>query len=163
MNSYLKLQLFTKDYYQYLKPYYFVNKWLSPIRKSIKIRRTEHARHFCTSRDELINDVLQWTPSHGRAKVERPTRTYIQQVCADTGCSPEDQPEAMDDGEGWRERVSDIRAEGATWWWWWLKRIRWWYPKQRGKTPRKGDPVYDTKVHLVVRLQFRSSGKKPKR
>ena len=25
---------------------------------------------------------------------------------ADTGCSPEDLPKAMDDREGWRERVS---------------------------------------------------------
>ena len=32
-------------------------------------------------------------------------QTYIQQLSADTGCSPEDQPEAMDDRERWRERV----------------------------------------------------------
>ena len=25
----------------------------------------------------------------------------------------------MDDREGWRERVRDIRADGAMWWWWW--------------------------------------------
>ena len=25
----------------------------------------------------------------------------------------------MDDTEGWRERVRDICADGATWWWWW--------------------------------------------
>ena len=31
------------------------------------------------------------------------------------GCIPEDLPEAMDDGEEWRERVKDIRADGATW------------------------------------------------
>ena len=65
------------------------------------------------------SDVLLRTPSHGRAKVGRPARTYTEQLCADTGCSPEDLPEAMDDREGWRERVRDIRADGATWWWWW--------------------------------------------
>ena len=37
-------------------------------------------------KDELITDVLRWTLSHGRAKVGRPARTYIQQLCADTGC-----------------------------------------------------------------------------
>ena len=42
---------------------------------------------------------LLWTPSHGRAKAGWPDRTYIQQLCADTGCSPEELPEAMDDGE----------------------------------------------------------------
>ena len=35
---------------------------------------------------------------------------YIQQLCEDTGCSPEDQPEAMNDREKGRERVRDIRA-----------------------------------------------------
>ena len=34
----------------------------------------------------------------------------------DTGCSPEDLPEAMNDGENWRERVRDIRASCTTWW-----------------------------------------------
>ena len=43
-----------------------------------------------------------------------PPKTYIQQLCADTGCSPEDLLEAMDDREGWRERVRDINADGVT-------------------------------------------------
>ena len=58
-------------------------------------------------------DVFLWTPSHGRVKVGQPARNYIQQLCADTGCSPKDQLEAMDDREGWRERVRDICADGA--------------------------------------------------
>ena len=40
--------------------------------------------------------------------------TYIQQLCPDTGCIPEDLPETVDDREGWRERVRDIHADGAT-------------------------------------------------
>ena len=63
--------------------------------------------------DELISDVLLWTPTYGRAKAGRPARTYIQQLCEDTGCSPEDLPEAMNDREKWRERVRDIRASGT--------------------------------------------------
>ena len=63
-----------------------------------------------------------------RAKAGRPARTYIQQLCEDTGCSPEDLPEAMNDREEWRERVRDIRASGTTWWWgwwwwWWFRRL----------------------------------------
>ena len=46
--------------------------------------------------------------------LEIPARTYIQQLCEDTGCNPEDLPEAMNDREKWRERVRDIRAGGAT-------------------------------------------------
>ena len=38
-------------------------------------------------------------PTYGRAKAGRPARTYIQQLCEDTGCSPEDLPEAMKDRE----------------------------------------------------------------
>ena len=90
---------------------------LPPITKTIQIRRTRHAGHCLRSRDELIRDVLLWTPKHGRAKAGRPARTYLQQLCEDTGCSPEDLPKAMDDREGWRERVRDIRADGTTRWW----------------------------------------------
>ena len=71
------------------------------------------------SRDELIRDVLLWTPTHGCSKAGRPARTYIQQLCEDTGCFPEDLPGAMNDREKWRERVRDIRATSTTWWWWW--------------------------------------------
>ena len=80
---------------------------------------TRHAGHCWRSKDELISDVLLWTPTYGCAKAGRPARTYIQQLCEDTGCNPEDLPEAMNDREKWRERVRDIRAGGATWWWWW--------------------------------------------
>ena len=99
---------------------------LPPITKTIQVKQTWHAGHCWRSRDELICNVLQWTPSHGRAKAGRPAGTYIQQLCADTGCSPEDMPEAMDDREEWRERVKDIRADRATWWWWW------WYHQTSG-------------------------------
>ena len=90
-----------------------------PNTKTIQVRRTRHAGHCWKSRDELISDVLLWTPIYGRSKAGRPARTYIQQLCEDTGCSPEDLPEVMNDREKWRERVRDIRAGGTTWWWWW--------------------------------------------
>ena len=87
---------------------------LPPSTKTIQVRRTRHAGHCWRSRDELISDVLLWTPTYGRAKAGRPARKYIQQVCEDTGCSPEDLPEAMNDREKWRERVRDISASGTT-------------------------------------------------
>ena len=91
---------------------------LPPITKTIQVRRTRHAGHCWRSRDELIRDVLLWIPTHGRAKAGRPARTYIQQLCEDTGCCPEDLPRAMNNREEWRERVRDIRATSAIWWWW---------------------------------------------
>ena len=45
-----------------------------------------------------MQDML--TASHGREKAGRSARTYIQHLCANTWCSPEDLPEAMDDREG---------------------------------------------------------------
>ena len=95
---------------------------LPPITKTIQVRRTRHAGHCWRNRDELIRDVLLWIPTHGRAKAGWPARTYIQQLCEDTGCCPEDLPRAMNDREEWRERVRDIRAASTIWWWWW-----WWY------------------------------------
>ena len=61
-----------------------------------------------------LSDVLLWTPTYGQAKAGRPVRTYIQQLCEDTGCNPEDLPEAMNNREKWRERVRDIRTGGTT-------------------------------------------------
>ena len=90
---------------------------LPPITKTIQIRRTRHAGHSWRSKDKLISDVLLWTPSHGRASVERPARTYLQQLCADRSYSLEDLPGAMDDRDKWQERVREIRASSLTWWW----------------------------------------------
>ena len=96
---------------------------LPPITKTIQVRRARHAGHCWRSKDELVSDVLLWTPTYGQAKAGRPAWTYIQQLCEDTaGCCTEDLPEAMNDREKWREMVKDIHAGGTTWWWWW-----WWY------------------------------------
>ena len=88
--------------------------YLPPITKTIKTRRTSCVRHCWRSRDELISVVLQWTSSPGRANAGCPARTYLQQLCADTECSPEDLTETMDDREGCRERIMDIHADGGT-------------------------------------------------
>ena len=50
---------------------------LPPIMKTIQVRRTRHAGHCWRSKDELISEVLLWTPTYGRAKVGRPARTYM--------------------------------------------------------------------------------------
>ena len=84
---------------------------MPPITKTIQVRQTRHAGHCWRNREELISDVLLWTPHIWPSK----RRTYIQQLCEDTGCNPEDLPEAMNDREKWRERVKDIRARGTTW------------------------------------------------
>ena len=95
-----------------------LNSHLPPITKTIQARRTRHAGHCWRSKDEIVSDVLLWTPAYGPSKAGRPARTFIQQLCDDTGCKPEDLPKAMNDRETWRERVKDIRASRTSWWWW---------------------------------------------
>ena len=99
---------------------------LPPISKTTQISRTRHAGHCWKSKDELISGVLLWTPSHGGVSVGRPIRTYLPQLCTDTGCSQKDPPEAINDRDEWwerereRERVREIRASNGTFWWCWL-------------------------------------------
>ena len=98
----------------------WLNDNLPPITKTIQVRRTRHAVHCQRRGEELINDMLLWTSSPGRTKAGQPAGTFKQQFCADTGCSLEDLPGAMDDRDGLREKVREIRAGCATgWWWWW--------------------------------------------
>ena len=54
---------------------------LPPITKTIQVRRTRHAGHCWRSRNELISDILLWTPTYDRAKVGRPAEhTYSSYV-----------------------------------------------------------------------------------
>ena len=87
---------------------------LPPITKTIQARQTRHAGHIWRCKDDIISDVLLWTPAYGQSKAGRPARTFIQQLCDDTGCNPEDLSEAKNDRETWRERIRDIRARRTT-------------------------------------------------
>ena len=81
------------------------NRSLLPsISKTIQIRWTRHAVHSWRSKDELISNILLWTPLHRWAGVEYPARTYLQQLCTDTGCSLEDLLNVMDDRDEWSQR-----------------------------------------------------------
>ena len=45
------------------------------ITKIIKVRWTRHAGHCWKSKNELISNILLWTPSHGQPKAGQPART----------------------------------------------------------------------------------------
>ena len=87
---------------------------LPPITITIQVRRARHAGDSWRSKDGLMSDVLLCTPAYGQAKAGRPARTYIQQLCKDTGCNPEDLRKVMNDREKWRGKVRDICAGGTT-------------------------------------------------
>ena len=84
-------------------PRHQLYRHLPTITKTIQVRWTRHAGHCWRSRDELLTDVLLWTPTYGRAKAGLPAQTYLQQLCEDTGCGSEDLPEAMKNRVKWRE------------------------------------------------------------
>ena len=87
---------------------------------------------FWSSTDEIISNVLRWTPSLGRTRVPWRARIYLQQFYADIESSFKDLPRVMDDRDRRRERererererkrererVREIRASYVTWWWW---------------------------------------------
>ena len=57
-----------------------------------QVRRARHAGHRWESRDVLIMNILSWTPTHGHISIGGPAKTYILQLCTNTGYHPEDLP-----------------------------------------------------------------------
>ena len=51
---------------------------LPPITKTIQVRWTRHAGHCWRSKDELVSDVLLWTPTYGQAKPEFTYSSYVR-------------------------------------------------------------------------------------
>ena len=52
---------------------------VTPISKTMQVKRTRHAGHYCRSKNQFISDVL-WTPSHECPNVCQPERIYISSV-----------------------------------------------------------------------------------
>ena len=106
----------------------FLHCFLLPTRQSSSCTETYHPSRKLSKLDkpdmqdiagELEKsscDVFLWTHSHGRVKSGQLARTYIHQLCEDTGCRPEYLPEAMNDRERWREKVRDIRDDNTMRW-----------------------------------------------
>ena len=67
-----------RSYFQAVVMSILLYDHLPSITKTIQVRGTRLAGHSWKSRDELISDVLLWTPSHRWAKAGRQARTYIQ-------------------------------------------------------------------------------------
>ena len=84
---------------------------LTPISKTIQVRQTRHAVYCLRSKDEFISDVLQWNPTNSRASVGRLARTYLQQLCVETGCRLEDMPRAIEDRDEWGERERERKRK----------------------------------------------------
>ena len=57
----------------------------SPISQTIQVRQIRHAGYSWRNKNELISGILQWTSIHGLTSVVWQARTYIHQLCANTG------------------------------------------------------------------------------
>ena len=63
------------------------------------------SKTYSRSKDELISNVLLWTPTHGHTSVGWPAKTYIHQLCTETGYHRDDMLKVMTNRDGWWERV----------------------------------------------------------
>ena len=65
---------------------------LVQITSVLKERRTRFAGHCYRSKDEVVWNLILWTPKHGKAKVRRRSKTYTKQLTEDDDCQLEDLP-----------------------------------------------------------------------
>ena len=81
---------------------------IPPLTSIIRIRRTRFAGH-CYRSEEIVKDVLLWAPNHGITKIGRPRKTYVKQLCDDTGLTIEELNTAMKDRTTWKKIVESAR------------------------------------------------------
>ena len=75
---------------------------LSPISRTIQERWTRHVGRCWWNKNEIINDVLQRTPTHGHTSIGRLAKTFTDQICANTRCRLEYLSSMMADKDGQR-------------------------------------------------------------
>ena len=84
------------------------------LSRTIVKARMRFAGHCYRSKEELVSEVLMWKPSHGKASVGRPPKTYVQQLAVDAGCDTTELHGLMLNRNLWRERVSLVRVINPT-------------------------------------------------
>ena len=59
---------------------------IPPLTRTIRIRRTRFVGQCYHGEEEIIKDILFWTPNHGTGKLRppyngRPRKTYVKELC----------------------------------------------------------------------------------
>ena len=85
---------------------------LPPITKTIKVRRTRYFRDTPGEVGTSSSETYSCGPLH---MDEERQDNQLEPTYNDSVPIHEDLPEAMDDWEGWQERVWEISAGGTTW------------------------------------------------
>ena len=86
---------------------------IPPISQTIKERRLQFSGHCSRAKNEVISEVILWEPRHGKRGRGRPARTCIDQLVDDTGIQKEHLRMAMDDREGWRGVIKNVRPRSS--------------------------------------------------
>ena len=63
---------------------------IPPLTRTMRIRSTCFAGHCYRSDEEILKEVLLWTPNYETTKLGRPKKTYVKQLCEDTGLTIEE-------------------------------------------------------------------------
>ena len=91
-----------------------VSVYVVHLYSSTDIATTLKKSHSSRNKDDLISDVLLWTPAYGCASVGQPTRTYIHLLCVNTRSSQEELTVLIEDRDGYLESVRELCAVKAT-------------------------------------------------
>ena len=89
----------------------------SPLRKYssttriLCIRITRFAGHCYRSEEEIIKDVLLWTPNHGTTKLGRWRKSYVKQLCDHTGLTTKELKIAMKDRTTWTKLLKVLEKQ----------------------------------------------------
>ena len=81
----------------------------------VRERITIFAGHCYRSKDQVVSDLILWTPNHSKAKVGCPSETFTKQLTGNADCQFEHLTRAMEDREYWRERVNMVWAIFPIW------------------------------------------------
>ena len=86
------------------------------LRATRKLSKLDEPDTQDTAGEARTNSSVMYSygPPHMAKQEQDDQLEHTYSSCKDTGCSPEDLPEAINDREKWRERVRDIRAGGTT-------------------------------------------------
>ena len=78
---------------------------IPPISQTVRERRLRFAGHCSRAKDECISDVLLWRPRHGKRRVGRPAKTYVDLLEEDTGYTAEELDGLMADRAIWNSVI----------------------------------------------------------
>ena len=84
------------------------------ITSSTREYKMRFAGHCWRSNNELVSDVLPWTPKHGQRSRGRPANTFVDQMVEYIECKVEELINLMDNRDEWKKHVLECR-ENSTW------------------------------------------------